>query len=311
MNTFIDTTAVNKQCEEKSNHHTCPVCESNVSCISHTFHENQKEFTVVRCITCGFLFVRPLFLPSLEERKLDYEYDTELLNSASLRKAHEKFIIGKEIKHVRNIMGQGTFSLLDIGCGTGWTTQMWVTAGFRATGLEPSAIRARLASERYGIRVFSQFLENLHISDTFDIVILRHMIEHFADPYDMTVKARSLLRPDGIAVIIVPNINCLGRYLFGRKWTWGIPYHCNFFAPKTLIHLVERAGFEIITTYQTPSPLLYPESLMRYVPYRVRLSQNHGRLNLLSLLPFIPLVILGHMMKLSENITIIARSKGR
>ena len=311
MNAFMAATFIKRQCEESCNHYTCPVCDSGVKNVSYFYYENQKEFKVFRCMTCGFMFVRPLFLPDLEDRKLDYEYDTELLNSAALRKAHEKFIIGKEIKHVRSILGKGAFSLLDIGCGTGWTTNMWASSGFEATGLEPSELRARLASERYRIKVFSDFFENLDISENFDVVILRHMIEHFASPYDMTVKAHSLLNPHGTAVIIVPNINCLGRYLFGTRWTWGIPYHCNFFSPKTLAHLVERAGFEIITAYQTPSPLLYPESFLRYIPHNSQCTaSNHGRLNVLSLLPFTPFVLLGYLMRLSENITVIARRKG-
>lgn len=304
-------THMKKQCEKRGNQHTCPVCDSDVRNFCYSLRENQKEFKVFKCTSCGFMFVRPLLLPDLEERKLDYEYDTELLNSASLRKAHEKFIIGKEINHVRSILGEGPFSLLDIGCGTGWTTYMWASSGFEATGLEPSGLRARLAAERYGIKVFSDFFENLDISYKFDVVILRHMIEHFANPYEMTRKAHSLLKPGGIAVIIVPNINCLGRYLFGSKWTWGIPYHCNFFTPKTLAHLVERAGLEIITAYQTPSPLLYPESLFRYIPYTQQLTAKyHRRLSLLSMIPFTPLIAMGYMMRLSENITVIARDTG-
>jgi 2-polyprenyl-3-methyl-5-hydroxy-6-metoxy-1,4-benzoquinol methylase len=302
---------IKQQCEESRNQYVCPACDSKVKSVHYSYHEDQREFKVFRCENCSFMFARPLFLPKLEDRKLDYEYDMELLNNASLRKAHERFVIGKEIKHVRNILGNGTFSLLDIGCGTGWTTNMWASSGFDTTGLEPSKLRAELASERYKIKVLSDYFENLHIRDNFDVVILRHMIEHFADPYEMMLKARSFLKPRGTAVIIVPNINCLGRYLFGTKWTWGIPYHCNFFTPKTLTHLVERAGFEIITTYQTPSPLLYPESLFRYMPYSKQLSAKYHRgLSLLSMIPFTPLIAMGYMMRLSENITVIARDKG-
>ena len=303
-------TLIKKQCEENRNQYVCTVCDSKVKNVHYSYSEDQREFKVFRCEHCSFMFARPLFLSRLEDRKLDYEYDTELLNSASLRKAHEKFIIGREIKHVRRILGNGVFSLLDIGCGTGWTSNMWARSGFDTTGIEPSKIRAQLASERYNLRVLPDYFENLDIREHFDVVILRHMIEHFADPYEMMLKTHSFLKPRGTAVIIVPNINCLGRYIFGTKWTWGIPYHCNFFTPKTLARLVERAGFEIITAYQTPSPLLYPESLFRYIPYSQQLSEKYHRgFSLLSMIPFAPLLAMGYIMRLSENITIIARDK--
>lgn len=299
-----------KQREESSDRHVCPVCGCDVHHVNYSCRHDQEEFKVFRCPSCEFLFVRPLFLPALEDRKIDYEYDIDLLNSTSLRKAHETFIIGREIRHVRNILGEGHFSLFDIGCGTGWTTHMWARSGFDASALEPSEARARLAAERYGINVVPGFFEHTDIQDTFDIVIFRHMIEHFADPFEMTVKARSLLNPGGVVLIIVPNINCLGRYLFGTKWTWGIPFHCNFFSPKTLAHLVTRAGFEIITAYQTPSPLLYPESLFRYIPANRQFTAQYNRgLSLLTMMTFAPLIALGYFMNLSENITIIARDK--
>jgi len=304
-------TLIKKQCEESRNQYVCTVCESIVKNVHYSYYEDQREYKVLRCENCGFMFARPLFLPKLEDRKLDYEYDTELLSNASLRKAHEKLIISREINHVKRILGTGTFSLLDVGCGTGWTTSMWARSGFTTTGLEPSKLRAEFASERYKIKVLPEYFENLDIGEDFDVVILRHMVEHFADPYEMMLKVHSYLKPRGTVLIIVPNINCLGRYLFGTKWTWGIPYHCNFFTPKTLALLVERAGFEVITAYQTPSPLLYPESLFRYIPAGQQLTAKHYRgLSLLSMIPFAPLLAIGYIMRFSENITIIARDQG-
>lgn len=308
-NESMSGTLIKKQCAESSSQYACTVCGSMANNVHYSYHQGRQEYKVFKCEQCDFLFVRPLFLPRLEDRKLDYEYDTELLNSASLRKAHEKFIISKEIKHVRQILGTGTFSLLDIGCGTGWTTSMWARSGFDTTGLEPSKLRAKCASERYKLKVLSEYFENLDMGGEFDIVVLRHMVEHFADPFEMMRKVHAYLKPGGTVVVVVPNINCLGRYLFGTKWTWGIPYHCNFFTPKTLSLLVERAGFDIVTAYQTPSPLLYPESLFRYLPSGRHITEKyHRELSLLTMIPFAPLVAMGYLMRLSENITIIARN---
>jgi len=297
---------IKKRYKEKDICHPCPVCSAEVRDVHYVyFHERKHK--IFRCNVCNFMFARPVFLQNLEDRQLDYVYDAELFNSAFLRKLHEKLIIWKEISYVRKLLGKGKFSLIDVGCGTGWTTNMWMGSGFDATGLEPSKVRGKVASERYGIKIISDYFENFTTTEKFDVVILRHLVEHFADPYKMIIKAHSLLSPQGVIIVVAPNINCVGRYIFGVRWTWGIPYHCNFFDPGILCKLLQRAGFDVLKTYQTPSPLSYPESFMRLLPFLKKITEKmHKTTGILSLIPFVPLVATGYAMHLSENITVIA-----
>lgn len=256
------------------------------------------------------MFARPIIIPQLEDRQMDSIGDAEFFNNPFLKSLYEKLILQKEIFHVRKIIGGGTFSLLDIGCGTGWTTNFWSNFGFDVTGLEPSKVRCKMAKDKYGLRIISDYIGNIDVSEKFNVVVLRQIIEHVEDPLGMLIKARSLLYKNGIVVIIVPNINCLSRYIFGTKWSWIIPYHCNFFYPKALKRLICRADFEVLKIYQTPSPLWYPESFLRLFPGSKDFTAKiYHRLSFLSLLPFIPLVMLGYLLRLSDNITIIARVK--
>jgi hypothetical protein len=174
------------------------------------------------------------------------------------------------------------------------------------TGLEPSAARGAVARERYGIRILPSYLEEAELDEVFDILVLRHVIEHFSSPFDMIVKARDLLADNGLMVVIVPNIDCIGRYLFGTDWTWVLPWHCNFFNPKSLKILLHKAGLEPVTMYQTPSPLYYPESFARKFPDNF-LSRHVARHGMSSLLFSVPFALVGWLAGHTDNITLIAR----
>ena len=256
------------------------------------------------------MFARPVLIPELTKRQMDSIHDAELFNNPFLKKLHEKFIIKKEIRHVRKIISRREFSLLDIGCGTGWTSDIWKREGAQVTGLEPSEVRGRIAHERYGLRIIPRYIEDLVITERFDVIVMRHIVEHLADPVSVLAKVKNHLHENGLLVIIVPNIDCIGRFIFDTKWTWVLPWHCNFFNPRSFSHLLERTGFEIIRSYQTPSPLGYPKSLLKTLPFGESFTKKvYKRLSALTFIPFVPLIALGELLGLSDNLTIIARSK--
>ena len=108
-------------------------------------------------------------------------------------------------------------------------------------------------------------------------------------------------------VIIVPNINCIGRFVFGTKWTWVLPWHCIFFSPRSLSALLERAGFDVVKSYQTPSPLWYPESFARRFPNIPWVEELFRKFRALSVMAFAPLVLAGYLLGISDNLTVVAR----
>lgn len=291
----------------------CPLCGTATRNGEYRYTIEGRASTIYRCVPCDFLFSRPILLSELSQRQMDTVEDAELFNAGLLRTLHEKLIIGREIRTVRNILGNGRHTLLDIGCGTGWTTAIWAANGFDVTGLEPSAVRRQVAREKYGLRVLPNYLEELDSSQTFDVIVLRHVLEHLEDPLAMAEKIRRLLSDNGLFVLIVPNINCLGRYLFDTKWPWILPFHCNFFTPRALRVLAPAAGLEVCSLYQTPSPLWYPKSFAKLLPdHGASLTRRiYDRLNVLSMVPFAPLVGLGYLLGLSDNLTLVARTQKR
>jgi 2-polyprenyl-3-methyl-5-hydroxy-6-metoxy-1,4-benzoquinol methylase len=292
--------------EQESYH--CYSCDTKVNVAHYEYVQDDKISRIYRCSACGLMFAKPMLLDDISSRQLDSIGDGELFHNALMKKLHENLIINREIRSVKKFLGRDTFTALDIGCGTGWISSLWKHAGADVVGLEPSIARSSYAREHYGIKVISSYLEGLPSGDTYDVVIMRHVLEHLPDPFAALEKSWNILRQDGLLVIIVPNIDCIGRYLFESKWPWVLPSHCIYFNPRALRSLAVRAGFSPVRSYQTPSPLWYPESFLRLIPGTDRLrSSLYHKLNFLALIPFIPLVGLGYLTGLSDNLTLIAR----
>ena len=289
----------------------CPACDRGVTGVRYLYRVGETESEILRCPACGFMFARPLPISALEQRQMDSVADAELFNNPLLKKLHRDLVVKREIDQVKRLLGRDRFTLLDVGCGTGWTTHIWQEEGAQATGLEPSAARGKIASERYGFRVIPCYLEELASEETFDVVVMRHVLEHFADPFQVLTQVRRHLRPGGLLVVVVPNIDCIGRYLFETKWSWILPWHCNFFTPSSIARIAERAEFAPCTVYQTPSPLWYPRSFIQLLPGKDALRRKiYSRLSSLVFIPFAPLVLAGFLSGYSDNLTLIARAPG-
>jgi 2-polyprenyl-3-methyl-5-hydroxy-6-metoxy-1,4-benzoquinol methylase len=272
---------------------SCPACGNPAADIAYVCEDAGKRSDFFRCRECTFLFARPVLIPELESRQMDGIANAELFNSRILKAVYARYFIKKEIKALRRAKGPGRLRLLDVGCGTGWTTRVYADHGFEVVGLEPSRVRAAYAREHQGIEVVCDYIENAE----FDVVVLRHIIEHFADPGTVLRKIRGFLKKDGLLLVVVPNINCFGRYMFETRWAWVLPWHCNFFTPGSLRRFLAEEGFETLEAYQTASPL-FPNRLVRWF---------FGSNRVLAMVLCAPLALIGKWLGMGDNLNAVAR----
>ena len=116
--------------------HICPVCSSVTSDTRYTYRVSEMIFHIYQCQACSFMFMRPLVLELIEDRQMegmDFAENT-------FRPLHEALILSREVREIRKLLKVPNPTLLDIGCGTGWTTAYWMRQGFAVTGVEPSVL---------------------------------------------------------------------------------------------------------------------------------------------------------------------------
>jgi SAM-dependent methyltransferase len=147
---------------------------------------------------------------------------------------------------------------LDIGCGSGSVLYFFKKAVWEVKGLELSPVFANHVKQTLGIDVdVINFLEYNHSGEKYDLVSLRHVLEHLPDSKLAMSKISSMLKDgSGYAHFEFPNINSLthriqrfrNRFKFlGKKYKPGYaPGHCNEFCKSSFKYLLKETGFELV-----------------------------------------------------------------
>ena len=149
----------------------------------------------------------------------------------------------------RLINGKGT--ICEIGCGAGKLLLACRELGHSVWGIEPDP-KARAVALSKGLQVEDGTAENLPSQlqkAYFDVIIMRHVLEHCLDPMLALANLKGLLKQGGVFICEVPNNGSIGAQWAGDSWSHlGVPRHVNFFTEKSLVAYIQRAGLEIIST---------------------------------------------------------------
>jgi 2-polyprenyl-3-methyl-5-hydroxy-6-metoxy-1,4-benzoquinol methylase len=137
-------------------------------------------------------------------------------------------------------------SALDVGTGNGLVLSHLKNLGWRVQGVDLSPHAAESAKADYDIDVFVGHLQNAPFPlESFDYIHLSHVLEHFFDPVETMRKVESLLKPNGIVLIEVPNAESISARMSGKYWYgWDAPRHLYMFAPETLEKTLNAAGLK-------------------------------------------------------------------
>src|SRR5262249_18443854 len=111
--------------------------------------------------------------------------------------------------------------ILELGCGNGQLGQLLARRGHEVTGVELASEVAEIARRRLA-RVEVMDLEDADWPFepvSFDAVVAADVLEHLVDPWAVLRRATALLRPGGVVVASLPNvqnIDILWRLVRGR-----------------------------------------------------------------------------------------------
>ena len=146
-----------------------------------------------------------------------------------------------------------SFSLLDVGSNRGRFVCALLDEAPNATvvAVEPDE---RVAQSCAGLertelhvgRIEAMALE----SGRFDIVHSCHTIEHLAHPGHILADHWRCLKAGGLLVLDAPNIALLGADDIVEEWF--IDKHLYHFSERTLVRMIETAGFSIV---ERPDPV--------------------------------------------------------
>lgn len=161
--------------------------------------------------------------------------------------------------------------LLEVGVGRGWLLKEAREAGYEVLGADLNPAAAAEAGELAGAEVLVGPVEELAIRPgSLDIILLRHVLEHSADPVRFLTSLAGLLKPGGLVTGSVPNFGSFKARLDGPDWSFLMtPFHRLHFDRKSLRGVMVRAGLEPVKI-RTDELVLYDRALFQVGLNRLR-----------------------------------------
>lgn len=253
----------------------CPTCLATPSSLAHegkdwALNNPAITFRIVHCDACGFHYLNPR--PKLEilgryytDGYAPYSMggDDKPASSARALVLREAYgapahrpraaarVVARALITLRGarhfgfgIPWHGQGRLLDFGCGAGKFLKRMHAVGWHVTGVDFSDV-AVSSVRQSGLKALQGSLPHPELSSaSFDVVTMRHALEHVPDPVSVLRAAKDLLTPGGKLVIQVPNFASWEVAYFGdAAELLDLPRHLNHFTPQTLAEILRRAGF--------------------------------------------------------------------
>ncbi|QDT67947.1 bifunctional 3-demethylubiquinone-9 3-methyltransferase/ 2-octaprenyl-6-hydroxy phenol methylase [Planctomycetes bacterium MalM25] len=252
----------------------CPLIGRPTKSMATRF--SRGPYRLMRCLETGFVFLENP--PSYDEVRDDFPWEVTADRERTRRTAAEPLIsrLSEATKQAkrrflpkRNRMHQlaagvaaridrsRELQLLDVGCGCGGLAidccDRFARVGrrVRPIGVELSPRLAKNAARDFkawsGEVIAQPALEAVQglAPASIDVAMMSSFLEHDPRPLELLKALRSRLRPEGAAIIKVPNFGSLNRRLRGERWCgFRYPDHVNYFTPATLRRLAFEAGYQ-------------------------------------------------------------------
>jgi SAM-dependent methyltransferase len=213
----------------------------------------------VRCTQCGLVFLNPR-IPG-EGAAAFFEASQRLLSyftSGQKGKVDESGGFAPFARLIERNIGPAERSLYDIGCGAGAFLREMAKRGFNVAGAELSPSVAEAARSRFHLDVSTADADKAitlqeQAGRRFGVVSLIHTFEHLPDPLRVLKRIRSILQPNGLLAINVPNVKYflvpVDRLLrTNTAGIWDSVSHYTYFSQSSLAVACQKAGYEVVDT---------------------------------------------------------------
>lgn len=189
----------------------------------------------VICKKCGLVYVNPrMDKASLTEFYKD-EYRKSYKPDRSSEAGHAMNAVQVLQRVVKDPYGK---HFLDIGCSSGRLLAALRELGF-PEGVESNVENANIGIAE-GLVIHKTDFESYKPTAKFDVVTILNTLEHMPNPVEILKKIRSIMEPDGICLVCVPNIQ---NMLINKNVDAFLSNaHLYNFSPYTLGMMMKKAG---------------------------------------------------------------------
>jgi 2-polyprenyl-3-methyl-5-hydroxy-6-metoxy-1,4-benzoquinol methylase len=226
----------------------CLLCEGESA--RELFGEAVPEslgYHVARCDRCGLVVTVPR--PAFEAIPAFYGQEYYGVDNNKFGPLTEIFIFLFRVARLRAVrrMGVTRGAILDLGCGRGLFLRVMKRFGYHVWGTELDETAARAAQQRSGGEVRVGPLIGCRFdAGQFDAVTAWQVFEHFHDPDVVLRECHRILRPGGVLIMSMPNIDSWQARWAGASWFHlDLPRHLFHYDPTTITRMLAARGFRV------------------------------------------------------------------
>jgi SAM-dependent methyltransferase len=241
-------------------HRDCPLCGANNNDAASSRY-SEAPWLIKDCARCGFVYLDSTPQYEMQFETMAWETTTKVEEGRRAEIRPISYKLSKLTRFRMHILPRRSMrsyvtarcnagNVLDLGCGDGHLLGA-LPPSFTPFGIEISSTGAATADRRYrargGYALNAPSVEGLqHFSEGFFVAAcLSSYLEHEAEPVPVLQSLWRALAPRGFAVVKVPNYGSLNRMVMGKRWPgFRYPDHLNYFTPKTLRAMADKAGFD-------------------------------------------------------------------
>ena len=213
--------------------------ESYLTCTDYTV--SKKKFDLL--VNEKFDMLETFPQPKLEDLPSYYKSSAYISHTDSnksltdkLYQIVKKYALNKKVILI-NLFNTNEKNILDVGCGTGDFLLNCKNNGWNVVGVEPSIIAKENAESKLGNNEASIIYSDLsEINSTkFDVITLWHVLEHVPNLENYISKLKSLLKPNGVLVVAVPNFKSYDAKYYKEYWAaYDVPRHLWHFSKNSI-----------------------------------------------------------------------------
>lgn len=247
----------------------CRICKEDTNLKTFKLKEMmfglRDEFEYFQCSNCGCLQIKNIpeniekYYPenyysfSINPQNNDGGFKTipiSIRNKFAVHNKHKllgKFLYGKfprvDLMALRNIKNlHKDMSILDVGCGDGFCLYELKKMGFNnLLGVDPY-IKANIKYPN-GLEILKSELSE--ISQTFDLVMMHHVLEHLENQHKFFEEIHSKLNENGLFLIRIPVLNYAWEK-YKEDWVQlDAPRHFYLHTEESIKYLAKKYGFDI------------------------------------------------------------------
>lgn len=178
-----------------------------------------------------------------------------------------------DIAAVFSLLPPPPAKIIDLGCGSGWTSSFYAKAGYEVVGVDISPDAIKAAKKHFkdvpGLSFKAADYDDPGFTSQFDAAVFFDSLHHAEDELDALRAAKEALKPGGILVAYEPGV---GHSKTAKSLEAVEKYGVNErdMPPKLLKKQLKRAGFSDIKVYAYPA-------IIHRVLYKIRTGSMRVR----------------------------------